>query len=215
MAEIHEYVDVPVSLWGIGGDIAEASLTALVRGGLLPPDFAFRALVIENSRERQRIALQDIRAVLGLGDEPSGHPYLTQELPDCIAVPVGPTKSRKAILRGIETDYHILGTLLDLAEEQCDPISEGYNAWAGYIKYLDPERYERIAHFKAPGSQRHSFNKEYCFRRALHEVVIRDSALMPIFENPGLIPNHGPKTIKYKLLRTLLADNHGEIFTPE
>lgn len=206
-----EFVHVPTSLWGIRDDIADTVLEMLAEQGKLPYDFEFRALAIDDSEARQQIALQDIRAALGIG-EPSGHCYMTQELPDCVSVPVGGTKSRTAILREISTDYHQLRTLLHIADDQQVGSYHGYQAWAGYIRFLDPEKYARLQQIKAPGSQRGSFSKLYNFRSNLGNVVIRDSGLMPIYNNPRLIPGHGP--IKQDLLRILLQDNHPEIEIP-
>lgn len=206
-----ELVHVPVSLWGIRDDIAEAALAMLVKQGKLPADFEFRSLAIEDSKERQRIALQDIHAAFGTG-EPSGHPYITQELPDCVSVPVGQTKSRTAILREIDTDYHQLGTLFTIADDQRIKDYHCYQAWAAYVKFLDPEKYAKLQKIKEPGPQRGSFSKMYNFTSNLGEIVIRDSGLIPIYENPKLIPGHGP--IKQGLLRILLQDNHPEIEIP-
>ncbi len=206
-----EFVSVPMSLWGIRSEIADASLSTLVDQGKLPADFEFRALAIEDDKERQRIALQDIKAALGAG-EPSEHPYLTQELPDCVTVYAGGTKTRTEILRDIDVDYHQLGTLLHIAEEEGVQRYHGYQAWAGYIKHLDPAKYTKLEGIMEPGPQRGSFSKRHNFQHRLASTVIRDSALMPIYENPTVIPGHGP--VKRGLLRLLLQDNHLDLQMP-
>jgi hypothetical protein len=208
-----EFVSVPASLWGIKQDVADMAMQALVRQGKLPADFEFRVLAIQDSDERRQIALQDIGAALGNG-EPSGHPYMTQELPDCMSVPTGGTKSLFAILKEIDVDYHQLDTLLDIADDLEVKTYHGYQAWAGYVKFLDPARYARLQEIREPGPQRGSFSKLYNYQSGLLNIIIRDSALMPIYEDPALIPGHGP--IKQGLLHALLQDNHPEIgLTPD
>jgi hypothetical protein len=203
-----EYVHVPTSLWGLQGDIASVALEVLAAQGKLPNDFEFRALTIQDVKERHEIALQDVRAALGIG-EPSGHPYMTQELPDCITVPIGGTKSRTEILREVSCDYHQLGTLLGIAEDSAVRRYHGYQSWAGYLKFLDPQKYAALQRIKEPGPRQGSFSKGYNYKNSLLDVVIKDSALVPIYENPDLIPGHGP--IKQGILRILLQDNHPEI----
>lgn len=203
-----EYVHVPISLWGIRDGIAEATMTVLVDQGKLPADFEFRALTIDDSNERQQIALQDVRAALKLG-KPTEHPYLTQALPNCVVVPVAQSKTRTAILREISTDYHQLGTLLHIADDQQVERSHGYQAWAAYVKFLNPEKYVALQQIRELGPQRGTFSRLHNYRSYLGDIVIRDSGLMPIYENPKLITKHGP--VKQGLLRLLLQDNHPEI----
>ena len=205
MNNMSEYVHVPTSLWGIHHDIAIAALAMLAQQGNLPADFEFIALAIEGQEDRQQIALQDVCAALGVKN-PSGHPYLTQELPDCVTVSVGGTKSRTDILREVSVDYHQLGTLLGIADEQEIALYHGYQAWAGYVKFLDPRKYASLQKTREPGLQRSSFSKVNNFKSGLLDIVIRDSALIPIYENPKLVPGHG--SIKQKLLSLLIQDNH-------
>lgn len=203
-----EYIHVPRSLWGISGDISRTALKHLISIDRLPADFEFRALAIEDQQQRYEIALQDIRHAFGMG-EPSGHPYLTQQLPDCMVVPTASTKSLKEILTEVNEDYHRLGTLLRIADYLNTDKYHAYQAWAGYIKYLAPTMYSGIEAIKQPGPQRGSFSKDYNFKSRLLDVVIKDSALMPIYDDANLINGHGP--IKHEMLRLLLADNHPEI----
>ena len=208
-----EYVNVPTSLWGIQGDIADATMQLLVKQGKLPGDFEFRALAIEDDEADTRgsVALQDILAAMGRG-EPTHHPYLTQELPDCVQIYAGGTKSVRKILSEIDTEYHQLGTLLNIASDSEIQRHHAYQAWFQYIKFLDPKRYDRYKAILEPGPMRGSLSKQWNLRHALGTTIIRDSALMPIYENPKLVPGHGP--IKQGLLRILLQDNHPEIEQP-
>lgn len=202
-----EFVNLPASLFYIDGDIAELTLKHLVKQGKLPADFLFRALDID-SEQRAEVTLQDVGAAMGL-NEPSGLPYLTQDLPACVFVPVGGTKSLQEILTEIETDYHCLGTLLDIADDEGVQDHIAYQAWASYIKFLAPNKYEILKGIREPGPQRGSFSKMFNFVNYMGHIVIRDSALLPIYEEPKLVPGHGP--VKQGLLRILLQDNHPEL----
>lgn len=202
-----EFVDLPASMFYVSNDIAELTLKHLVQQGKLPADFLFRALDID-SEQREAITVQDVGAAMGL-NEPSGHPYLTQELPACVHVPIGGTKSLRQILSEVETDYHRLGTLVGIAEDEGVEDHIAYQAWLSYIKYLDPRKYKILKGIREPGQERGSFSKMYNFINYMGHIVIRDSALLPIYEEPKLIPGHGP--VKQGLLRILLQDNHPEL----
>ena len=181
-----EYVHVPTSLTGITDEIARFTIEMLVEQGKLPPDFEFRALAID-SQDRGKIALQDIMAGLGRG-EPTGNPYLTEELLDCVQIFAGGTKSVHEILTEVAVDYHELSTLCDIAYYNNIPETQARQAWLQYIKCFDPNR-------------RGSFS--------LQSIIIRDSALMQVYENPQLIKGHGP--LRLRLLGALLRDNHPDI----
>jgi hypothetical protein len=200
-----ELVSVPAYLYGRSGDILDDVMRVLAEQGALPADIQFRALVIDE-KHRVDIVKQDVLAAIGHG-EPSGHPYLTDPLPDCVFVPG--VKPVADVIGELDFNYHRLGTLQLLAKKIGLHASIPRSAWHMYITHVDPARGQELASIRAPGQERRAFNKNYVYAMALGRIIIRDSALFEIYQTPSAIGGHGPQ--RQELLRHLFVDDHPEL----
>jgi hypothetical protein len=200
-----EVVKIPGVL-GVSSEIEDAVIGELVSRQLLPSDFYFRLLSVEPDT-RESIAGKDVLKALGYG-EGSGNNYLTQDLPDCTFVP-GPAPI-KPILEQLEDDYHRLYDLRNVTDQLGLEQHIALQSWAMYTKALNPGLFDRLhlpsdVYYRSEAGN----SRRYQYKFMLGRVVIKDSALLDIYNGNREVVGHGP--VRQRLLHYLLLDNHPDL----
>lgn len=183
--------------------VGDVVIDELVQAGKLPRDFEFRLFAILDKETRIKVGTQDVLAALGYG-EPSGNSYITDELPNCMYLDT--FAELRPILQAVDEDYHRLYDLECVAHDNGKPDFHAVHAWEIYVDHLDADLSERI-HGLSRDVSTHKQRGKLMYR--LGQVVIKDSALLEIYNDPQQLPGHGK--VKQRLLYDLLLDNHPQL----
>jgi len=202
----HEYMTERISVHGsIGyGTMAagDALVDKLIKDEKLPYDFEFRALGIDEDHRTEVLKL-DILAAAGHG-EPSGEPYLSGPLPNCVVIPSD--EQQVQVMRSVGEDYHRLADLRRVARHEGARQSVTYNIWASYIQEFNPVLFDRFRLVDLAGKKGDP-GKGFVY--GLSRAIIRDEPLFQRYQTKERLL--GTSAIERRLLHLLLLENHPEL----